>query len=222
MRPTLVVKLETRLPRRQWMASLWGIACASGGNAKANEVSVAPFKPGDVSEYGRLPDRIQNLIRVASELTQRKLGYAYGSNDPARGGMDCSGTIHHTLSRAGVKAVPRSSFDQFVWAREAKTLREIGGRVSAVGDQEFQDLRPGDLVFWEGTYETGGRKPAISHVMLYLGTWARDGQPVLFGASDGRRFRGKKIFGVSVFDFAIPKAGSKSRIAGYASVPGLR
>jgi hypothetical protein len=192
------------------------------GIAHGKMASVVPFSPRDLVEFDRQSEQVKSLIRIASQLTHKKLGYVYGSNDPGRGGMDCSGTIHHTLTQAGFKSVPRSSFDQYFWMKRAKTLREIEGHVPALSDPVFRDLRPGDLVFWEGTYETGGRRPAISHVMLFLGTLNKDRLPVLFGASDGRRFRGRSIFGVSAFDFALPKVGSKSRIVGYAALPGLR
>jgi hypothetical protein len=57
--------------------------------------------------------------------------------------------------------------------------------------------------------------------MIYLGTLKDGGQPVMIGASDGRAFRGKARFGVSVFDFRLPRASSGARFLGYARVPGL-
>ena len=89
-------------------------------------------------------------------------------------------------------------------------------------DPVFADLKPGDLLFWEGTYETGERLPAISHVMIYLGTLKEDGEGVVFGASSGRRYRGKTIHGVSVFDWDVPDGESKSRFVGFGPIPGLR
>lgn len=210
--------------RRQWLAGA-GAFFAAGWVpvvfGKGQEASVVSFKPGDLVEYGRQPKAVQGLIRIASELTRKKLGYTFGSNDPGRGGMDCSGTIHHTLTAAGI-ATPRSSYDQYQWAKKAGTLRELPGKASSLADPVFRNLRPGDLLFWEGTYETGSRQPPISHVMIYVGTLEADRQPVLFGASSGRRFRGKRIHGVSAFDFALPSQKSRSRIVAYGAVPGLR
>ena len=57
--------------------------------------------------------------------------------------------------------------------------------------------------------------------MIYLGTLKEDGRGVVFGASDGRRFRGKKITGVSVFDWKIPSASSPSKFVAFGPVPGL-
>lgn len=222
MVPAMSADLFTR---RDWWAravpvaaGCWSAAHACG--AAGTKAVVAPFRAGDIVEYGKLPKPMKRLYDIASALTRRELGYTFGSCDPARGGMDCSGTIHHTLVAAGVKA-PRSSYDQYVWAREAGTLREIPGRVPSLADPALRDLRPGNLLFWEGTYETGKRQPPISHVMIFLGTLKSDGQPVLFGASSGRSFRGRRIHGVSAFDFHLPGPKSSSRLVAYARVPGL-
>jgi hypothetical protein len=57
--------------------------------------------------------------------------------------------------------------------------------------------------------------------MIYLGRRERDGKPVVFGASDGRTFENERRNGVSVFDFSLPKRGSKSEFHGYGPAPGL-
>ena len=57
--------------------------------------------------------------------------------------------------------------------------------------------------------------------MIYFGTLKSDGKPVVFGASSGRRYRGRAIHGVSVFDLGLPAAESKSRFVGYGPIPGL-
>jgi hypothetical protein len=57
--------------------------------------------------------------------------------------------------------------------------------------------------------------------MIYLGTLKADGKGVVFGASDGRRFRGKKITGVSVFDWRVPPSSSTSKFVGFAPIPDL-
>ncbi|HRQ90809.1 MAG TPA: hypothetical protein PLA50_18615, partial [Bacteroidia bacterium] len=40
--------------------------------------------------------------------------------------------------------------------------------------------------------------------------------------SDGRRYRGKRISGVSVFDWEVPKEDSDSKFVGYGPIPGFR
>ena len=92
---------------------------------------------------------------------------------------------------------------------------------TALDHAEFAALQPGDLLFWTGTYAASERKLPITHVMLYLGKRKTNGKPVIFGASDGRRYEGQKRTGVSLFDFVLPKADSKANIYGYGEVPGL-
>jgi hypothetical protein len=134
--------------------------------------------------------------------------------------MDCSGTVQHVLQSVGVDKTPRTSFDFYHWVKKESSLTDARS-AKATNDAVFRKLKPGDLVFWEGTYNTGKRNPPISHVMIYLGTLKEDGRGVVFGASDGRRFRGKKITGVSVFDWKIPSASSPSKIVAFGPVPGL-
>jgi hypothetical protein len=71
--------------------------------------------------------------------------------------------------------------------------------------------------------------------MIYLGIDRETGQRVMVGASDGRTFNGKSRYGVSVFDFQLPRPGAKSDLApqaqaetpsttrfiGYGPAPGL-
>lgn len=200
------------------------LALAPEARAQANgkepkKVSVASLKPRDLNEFDALPKTVQQLIRNGLDLTGKKLGYTFGSADPKRGGMDCSGTVYHTLQSIGVKP-PRSSYDMYQWVKGAGLLREALG-VSKLTDPAFSRIKPGDLLFWQGTYDTGGKNPPISHVMIYIGTLKKDGHPVVFGASSGRRYRGKAIHGVSVFDLGLPSPGSKASFVGYGPIPGL-
>jgi peptidoglycan DL-endopeptidase CwlO len=99
----------------------------------------------------------------------------------------------------------------YLWAKASDKLRN--------GTTELESLlatmRPGDLVFWEGTYAVH-RDPPISHVMIYLGREKTTKAPVMVGASDGRSYRGTRRNGVSVFDFKLPKPGSAAKFAGHA------
>ncbi|MCB1078677.1 MAG: C40 family peptidase [Verrucomicrobiae bacterium] len=210
--------------RRRFFKRSFAIAAQillpGGMMRSAEEAAVVPFLPSDLAEFDRLSKPIQVLIQRASELTRRNLAYRYGSDDPQNGGMDCSGTICHTLGLVGIEA-PRSSKDQYLWVKKKGTLHSIAKPPESLADQVFQALKPGDLLFWEGTYDTGDDDLPVSHVMIYLGTLKADQKPVLFGASSGRRFRGKSIHGVSAFDFHLPRAGSTSRLVGYSPIPGL-
>lgn len=182
--------------------------------------SVATVDPGDLVGYEEYPEPLRKLVEAALELTTKDLTYEFGSASPDNGGMDCSGTIQFALGTVGMEGLPRSSYGFYQWAKEQSSLIEAG-QAESIDDPVFDELAPGDLLFWKGTYETDGRDPPISHVMIFLGWHEEDGRGVVFGASDGRRYRGKKIRGVSVFDWTVPKPGSSSRFVAYGPIPGF-
>ncbi len=196
-------------------------ANAAPALAEENRAVVASIRPGDLVEYRDQPRRVQSLIEYALSLTTRDLAYTFGSASPEKGGMDCSGTVSHTLGAIGYANPPRMSHRIYLWMEEAGTLKKLE-HVYSPNHPTLTLLRPGDLLFWEGTYALKDRNPPISHVMIYLGTWKKDGRGVLFGASSGRRFRGKKIHGVSVFDLSVPSRESKAKLVGFGTPPGLR
>jgi cell wall-associated NlpC family hydrolase len=91
-------------------------------------------------------------------------------------------------------------------------------------DPAFATLRPGDLLFWAGTYQpSDGRASSVSHVQIYLGRESRDGEDihVMAGSTDGRTYRGTQRCGYGVYDFRLPGPGSKSTFAGFGPPPGL-
>lgn len=185
----------------------------------------ATLNPDDLREFATQPPGVQELISTALALTKLNLTYTYGSADPAKGGMDCSGTMYYLLRAQGIAEVPRDSSSQYAWARKRGPFFAVVSK--SAESFEFDDLRPGDLLFWTGTYETGREIP-ISHVMLYLGTEKKTRKRVMFGASDGRSYAGIQRWGVSVFDFKMPRtestggSGAKVDFVGYARIPGLR
>jgi peptidoglycan DL-endopeptidase CwlO len=192
---------------------------------KSESPSVASLQPSDLREFNSQPPKVQEFIRSALALTERNLGYTYGSSDPNNGGMDCSGFIYYVLTNAGYKDVPRQSSDQYLWVRKNSNFHAVLSRNSDTF--ELKQLRPGDLMFWSGTYQVNRDVP-ITHVMIYLGTEKKTKRPVMVGASDGRTYNGERRFGVSVFDFKLPNGTpNKSdpdlvpRFEGYASIPGL-
>jgi hypothetical protein len=198
-------------------AAFLGLA---GGAALAPTLSAAE-RPGrlEISELAPspgLPPHAGRLLAHALELSARGLRYTYGSADPARGGMDCSGTIHHLLRANGWNNVPRQANTLYAWAWQQGRFHAVNS--SRLDSFEFAHLRPGDLLFWSGTYDIQ-RDPPVTHVMLYLGHRARDQRPVMFGASEGRSYDGRARSGVGVFDFVLPRAGSTGRFLGYASLP---
>jgi cell wall-associated NlpC family hydrolase len=187
----------------------------------------ATLSPQAISGFENYPPKVQQLLSSALDLTTRNLDYKYGSADPGNGGMDCSGFVYFVLKQNGVDAVPRDSSEQYIWLRRAGKFEPV---VSQKDDSfEFDNLKPGDLLFWSGTYAIQ-RDPPITHAMIYLGREKKTGARVMVGASDGRTYQSQQRFGVSVFDFKMPRADKGEvedgkvhpRFVGYAHIPGLR
>jgi cell wall-associated NlpC family hydrolase len=182
------------------------------------------LSPDAIEGYENYPPKVRQILDAGLALTKENLGYTYGSADPANGGMDCSGFIYYVLKQNSFPDVPRDSSQQYVWVRKAGDFNAV---VSRKEDSfEFDDLKPGDLLFWRGTYNID-RDPPITHTMIYLGREKRTNKRVMIGSSDGRTYDGKQRWGVSVFDFKMPpppKSGDAKispGFVGYGRIPGL-
>src|SRR5215475_9226885 len=177
-----------------------------------------------IEGYEKFPPKVRQILDAGRALTKQNLGYTYGSADPANGGMDCSGFIYYVLKQNGFPDVPRDSSQQYVWVRKGGDFQAVLSRKE--DSFEFDDLKPGDLLFWRGTYNID-RDPPITHTMIYLGREKRTNKRVMIGSSDGRTYDGKQRWGVSVFDFKIPpppKSGDAKIspvFVGYGRIPGL-
>ncbi len=138
--------------------------------------------------------------------------------------MDCSGFIYYVLKQNGVDNVPRDSSQQYVWVRKAGNFRAVLSREADTF--ELDGLKPGDLLFWTGTYQIE-RDPPVTHAMIYVGREKKTDRRIMVGASDGRSYDGKQRFGVSLFDFKLskPPASKDAKLhpmfVGYGAAPGL-
>jgi hypothetical protein len=128
-----------------------------------------------------------NLVRsAASIILNEKPIYVFGAHKPVLGRYDCSSFLKETALRANLASLPRDSRSQF-------DLFKKTSKVWLRGDRGWQDLRPGDLIFFSGTYRHGHSNP-VSHVMIYAG------ENQMIGAQSS---------GVGLFDFVpVPPAGS--------------
>jgi len=139
--------------------------------------------------------------------------------------MDSSGFVYYVLSQCGIKDVPRDAREQYVWVRKAGNFQAV----LAQRDDSFEldALKPGDLLFWASPYGVS-RDPDITQTMIYLGREKATNQRIMVGASEGRTYKGRSRFGVSVFDFKVSRLGPKSEkergpvFVGYGRIPGLR
>jgi cell wall-associated NlpC family hydrolase len=188
--------------------------------------SVAPDASLDsdqLQDFSEQPAKVRALIEACLDLTRQNLTYTFSSADPANGGMDCSGFIYYVLTQAGLRDVPRDASDQYSWVRKAGKFRAVISR--SLDGFEMDEIKPGDLLFWSGTYQTA-HDPPVTHTMIYLGREKETGDRVMAGSSDGRSYHGLERWGVSVFDFkpsaATPAPGrAGSQFIGYAAIPGL-
>ena len=182
------------------------------------------LSPDEIAGYDSYPPKVRQILDAGLALTKENLGYTYGSADPANGGMDCSGFIYYLLTENGFKDVPRDSSQQYVWVRKAGNFNAVLSRHE--DSFELDALKPGDLLFWSGTYNID-RDPPITHTMIYLGREKRTKKRVMIGSSDGRTYDGKQRFGISVFDFKMPPPPSSGDakispvFVGYGRIPGL-
>lgn len=102
-------------------------------------------------EPGAALTKLQNLTTRASELVLQAMSmigirYKYGGTAP-ESGLDCSGLVRYVYKQVWDKDLPRTS----------EEISQVGQKV------DTQDLRPGDLVFYN-TLRRG-----FSHVGIYLG-----------------------------------------------------
>lgn len=185
----------------------------------ATPAVVSTLSIEDISGFDSYPKQIQSLVQSCLALTHLELGYLYGSSEPSKGGMDCSGTIYHVLHFQGLKDVPRQSDEMCQWV-DKKSQLHLTPTATSFGSEEFDALKPGDLLFWTNSLETT-RKLPVTHVMVYIGKLKKSGKRIVFGSSDGRSFNGERRSGVSVFDFTLPRLDSTKHFYGYGPTPGL-
>jgi cell wall-associated NlpC family hydrolase len=184
----------------------------------------ATISPNEIKGYSDNPPKVRQIIEYGLELTKQNLNYSYGSAEPATGGMDCSGFVYYVLQKNGFTDVPRDSSQQYVWVRKAGNFRAVLSRHE--DSFEIDALKPGDLLFWTGTYKID-RDPPVTHTMIYLGREKGTNKRIMVGASDGRTYDGKQRFGVSIFDFKLSKAPDSNDaklspvFVGYGRIPGL-
>ncbi|MDD3415470.1 MAG: NlpC/P60 family protein [Lachnospiraceae bacterium] len=109
--------------------------------------------PGDYQDYEIPPEaltdtKFANMIRVA----EKYLGYPYvwGGSSPSTS-FDCSGFVSYVINHCGNG-----------WNMGRQTANGLLGKCTRISASE---AKPGDLIFFQGTYDTSG----ASHVGIYVG-----------------------------------------------------
>lgn len=199
--------------------------CGSGGSSSSSRYTAV----GNFDESGRSRASRAQLVSATQttggspsvnllwdrchHLSKQRLRYDFGSDSPYNGGMDCSGTVQFVVKSLGYHDVPRASYQQYQWMKDMGCLKEVGMWHSE--ERAYASLKPGDLVFWGGTYRSGHK---VSHVEIYMGKNPQSGQQFTFGARSSRS-KGLNGNGVDVFQLSKRKKG---QLVGYGTLPGLR
>lgn len=190
---------------------------------KNNHGRPALIETSELAEFETLPEDRKKLIEGALAVAKDSpwLPYRFGGSAPKDGGFDCSGAMYFVMRKAGLDP-PRTSAEQFLWLNENGRLTGISPSVKSLDHPEMKGLLPGDLLFWGGTYiPVTGQKVNITHVALFLGHEKKDRRAVMINATDGRSYRGTKANGYGVYDFQLPREGSKAFFMGYGTPPGI-
>lgn len=136
--------------------SLYAMYMATLGNRPdlfGGSEYIGKYYTADYEKYEIPPEALEDAQFAAIiKEAEKYLGYPYiwGGSTPATS-FDCSGFVSYVYNNCGVGW----SFGRL----GAEGLRQLCTRVSAA------NVRPGDLVFFQGTYDTAG----ASHVGIYVG-----------------------------------------------------
>jgi cell wall-associated NlpC family hydrolase len=100
--------------------------------------------------------------------------------------MDCSNTARYLYKITTGIELPRTASDQYYYLHLQGKAWDVPQNAYGWADTNFlrQNLKPGDLLFWENTYRPE-RQPPITHVMVFLGTNER-GQWIMAGSQTSR------------------------------------
>ena len=129
------------------------------------------------------------FTEAARQLGDRGLDYDDDWRPPGEArawSMDCSNTTRYLYKVAAGISLPRTASDQYYYLHLQNKAWDVPQTASGFADCDYlrQNLKAGDLLFWENTYRPE-RQPPITHVMLFLGTNAR-GQWIMAGSQQSR------------------------------------
>lgn len=173
--------------------------------------SFSTRSPGGSKYRVSLPGRGANNYAVlyeADRLARMGLRYQWGSANPARGGLDCSGFVMAIYKKVYGVDLPDESNKQWEWMKTR-------GRVwDATSNWTPGMLQPGDLVFYSGTIDNGRSHP-VTHVMIWCG-----GDVVAGAQHSGPRLDGRSGGGVAYFPQGAydPKGDPAKPLAWYRGV----
>lgn len=119
-----------------------------------------------------------------------KLGIAYNDDwhPPGENNewlMDCSNTTRYIYRKVAGIEIGRTASDQYYFLSQKNQAWEVPIDDEGRPDLRYleQNLRVGDLLFWENTYKPR-RDPPITHVMIFLGK-NKKGDWIMAGSQSG-------------------------------------
>jgi LysM repeat protein len=149
------------------------------------------------------PDWGARFTEIARELASRGLEYDEDWCPPGEShswSMDCSNTTRYLYKAATGIQLPRTASDQYYYLHLQNKAWDVPQLASGFADCNYlrQNLKAGDLLFWENTYRPE-RQPPITHVMIFLGTngrgeWIMAGSQSSRGGEHNRRHGGPDIY----------------------------
>ncbi|MDF1824167.1 MAG: NlpC/P60 family protein [Verrucomicrobiales bacterium] len=183
----------------------------AGWEFPRKEVKANGFFKGNPKPSTEMMQFISVVRARAEKISRFGLTYKFGGDHPTEGGMDCSGTMQFMLSDLGFDDMPRTSYQQYDWLKKNRTLIPSKSIPDKMGGRK--GIKPGDLIFWGGTYNSGHK---VSHVMIYLGQ-NDDGKHYMFGAR-GKKKKGLFGNGVDIFELS---SGYQKSLVGFGTLPGV-
>jgi len=174
------------------------------------------------TSWGQLtPEQHTRLVKYSRWLGAQNICYNENwlpPNQSQSWTMDCSNTSRYLYETLFHIHLPRTASDQYVALEKAGRVHSVPLRWDGSIDTPalLNELRSGDLLFWENTYNVK-RDPPVSHVMIYLGQTAEH-VPMMFGSSSGAEGEHSHHGGVDVYVFR-PNAPCGGTSAFFGFIP---
>ena len=228
MRRVVLLLMMLATPASAQFKTETGVPAEQVTDSTSNALNPVHGRPAIISikelaDFEILPAERKRLIEVAIAVATQSpwLPYLYGGADPALGGLDCSGAMYYVLNRAGLTP-PRTASAQYHWVDGHQRLHLVAEGADTTEHPSLRWLKPGDLIFWStGNNTVPGEIVIITHVAMYLGRETRDSRKIMINSTDGRSYRGIQSNGYGIYDFKMPAKGSKSKLIGYGTPPGI-
>ncbi|MDZ4789092.1 MAG: NlpC/P60 family protein [Blastochloris sp.] len=157
-----------------------------------------------VTQAGLLVEQHVTLVETARLLGRKDLAYQENWRPPQESKpwvMDCSNTVRYLYKVVFGLDIPRVASSQYAGLKQRGLITYAPRNPNGSVNQEalVSQLRSGDLLFWEWTYDIQ-RSPPITHVMIYLGRTA-EGQPKMVGSATRSRGETTDSGGVNIYNF---------------------